>query len=66
MQAAIYIQVPHVIQVPDIIQVPHLRDNLIPADMGGCSYQNRIVILSEPRSAESKDLWLSSSLRRTC
>jgi hypothetical protein len=68
MQAAIYIQ------VPDIVQLPHLRDSLIPADMGGCSYQNRVVILSGARSAEKpalsevegKDLRLSSSLRRIC
>jgi hypothetical protein len=60
MQAAIYIQ------VPQIIQVPHLRDSLIPADVGECSYQNRVVILSGARSAESKDLRLSSSLRRIC
>jgi hypothetical protein len=80
MQAAIYIQVPHEIQVPDIVQVPHViqvphpRDTLIPADIGGCSYQNRVVILSEARSAEKpalsevegKDLRLSSSLRRIC
>jgi hypothetical protein len=66
MQAAIYIQVPDIVQVPHVIQVPHPRDTLIPADIGGCSYQNRVVILSEARSAESKDLRLSSSLRRIC
>ena len=72
MQAAIYIQVPHEIQVPDIVQVPHViqvphpRDTLIPADIGGCSYQNTVVILSGVRNAESKDLWWSSSERRIC
>jgi hypothetical protein len=35
-------------------------------NMAGYSYQNRVVILSEARSAESKDLRLSSSHRSTC
>ena len=36
------------------------------ANVGGCSYQNWVVILSEARSAESKDLRLTSSHRRIC
>ena len=48
------------------IWVPHLLDGLIVAKVGGCSYQNRVVILSGARSAESKDLRLSSSHRRIC
>jgi hypothetical protein len=54
------------------IRVPHVRDGLIVANVGGvtkvgwCSYQNGVVILSGARSAESKDLRLSSSHRRTC
>jgi hypothetical protein len=54
MQAAIY------------TWVPHLRDSLIVANVDGCSYQNTVVILSGARSAESKDLRLSPSLRRIC
>jgi hypothetical protein len=48
------------------IRVPHVRDSLIVANVGECSYQNMVVILSEAHSAESKDLRLSSSPRRTC
>jgi hypothetical protein len=48
------------------IRVPHLRDSLIVAKVGGCSYQNTVVILSGVRNAESKDLWWSSSERRIC
>jgi hypothetical protein len=47
-------------------RVPHVRDGLIVANVGGCSYQNGVVILSEARSAKSKDLRLSSSHRRIC
>jgi hypothetical protein len=46
--------------------VPHVRDGLTVANVGGCSYQNTVVILSEARSAKSKDLRLSSSHRRIC
>ena len=54
-------------------RVPHVRDGLIVANVGGCSYKNGAVILSEARSAEKpalsevegKDLRLSSSHRRT-
>jgi hypothetical protein len=53
------------------IRVPHVRDGLIVDNVGGCSYQkcsykNRLVILTEAHSAESKDLRLSSSPRRIC
>ena len=65
-------------QAPIHPRVPHVRDGLIVANVGGvpktcgvanvggCSCQNGVVILSEARSAESKDLRLSSSLRRIC
>ena len=49
------------------IRVPHVRDGLIVANVGGgCSYQYSVVILSKARSAEPKDLRLSSSRRRIC
>jgi hypothetical protein len=53
-------------QAPIHMRVPHLRDGLIVANVGGCSHQNTVVILSAARSAESKDLRLSSSHRRIC
>jgi hypothetical protein len=37
------------------IRVPDVRDSLTVANVGGCSYQNTVVILSGARSAESKD-----------
>jgi hypothetical protein len=48
------------------IRLPHVRDGLIVANVGGCSYQNKVVILSAARSAQSKDLRFSSSHRRIC
>jgi hypothetical protein len=61
------------------IRVPHVRDSLIVANVGKCSYRkcpykNRLVILSGAHSAEKpalsevegKDLWLSLSPRRIC
>jgi hypothetical protein len=48
------------------IRVPHVRDGLIVANVGVCSHQNRLVILSAARSAESKDLRFSFSHRRIC
>jgi hypothetical protein len=48
------------------IPVPNLRDGLLVVNLGGYSYQNKVVILSKARSAESKDLRLSSPLRRIC
>jgi hypothetical protein len=48
------------------IRAPHVRNGLIVANVGGCSYQNRFVVLNKARSAESKDLRLSSSPRRIC
>ena len=59
-------------QAAIIIRVPHVRDGLIVANVGGVtnaggrSDQIRAVILSAARSAESKDLRLSPSLRRIC
>jgi hypothetical protein len=47
------------------IRVPHVRDSLTVANVGGCSHQNTVVILSGARSAKSKDLPLSC-YRRIC
>jgi hypothetical protein len=54
------------------MRVPHVRDGLIVANVGGCSYQNTVVIMSVARRAEKpalsevegKDLRWSSSDRR--
>jgi len=69
---AIYIRVPHVrdgLIVANVGGVTNVVEGTNVggvANVGGCSYQNRVVILSKARSAEPKDLRLSSSLRRIC
>jgi hypothetical protein len=68
---AIYIRVPHVrdglivANVGGVTKACGVPKACGVANMGGCSYQNWVVILNEARSAESKDLRLTSSHRRT-
>jgi hypothetical protein len=74
MQATIHIRVPHVRDGLIVANVGGVPKTCAVANVGACSYQNRVVILSEARSAkkpalsevEGKDLRLSSSHRRTC
>ena len=65
MQATIPIRVPHVRDGLIVANVGGVTNKIEVANVGGCSYQNRDVILTEARSAESKDLRLTSSHRRT-